>query len=124
MSIVGDKISDLNGKVTGMTFSESGNTATVEWDDMNKFGSVAMTATFWPPVDVERKTGRYSEVGYTFRPDGSTLSFTVEGIWSETSQGNWKIYGTALAEDGVKIFVTIDYEFAAKSARGAIYELD
>ena len=52
MSVLGKKIADLKGNVTGLNFSPEKNTATVEETDVGMFGTVIMTVTFWPPVAV------------------------------------------------------------------------
>ena len=123
MSVLGKKIADLKGNVTGLNFSPEKNTATVEETDVGLFGTVIMTVTFWPPVDPDKKTGQYSEFGYTMRPDGTSLSFTMNGVWTEKDQGVWKVQGIALAEDGPKVFVDMEYEFATKSRKGELFEL-
>jgi len=57
------------------------------------------------------------------RPDGTSLSFTMNGVWTEKDQGVWKVQGIALAEDGPKVFVDMEYEFATKSRKGELFEL-
>jgi len=45
MSVLGKKIADLKGNVTGLNFSPEKNTATVEETDVGLFGTVIMTVT-------------------------------------------------------------------------------
>jgi hypothetical protein len=124
MSGVGDKVADVNGKITTQTIDDDGTpSANIEQEQCGPFGAVVSTATF-SPLNPAQQTGFYFEKGFTLAPAGSPVPFTGQDIWHESASGVWKVQECVLNVEGVRVFADLTFTFANKSVTGALYALD
>jgi hypothetical protein len=125
MTGIGDKVAEVNGKITTQTFDDDGTpSVNIEQEQCGPFGAVASTGTFVSPLNPAQQTGFYFEKGFTLAPDGSPVPFTGQGIWHESASGVWKVQECVLNVEGVRVFAALTFTFANKSVTGALYALD
>ena len=123
MSVIGEKISEIMGKVTSTTVTEAGNSVNLEIE-AGPFGLVSCTTTFGAPLDVASETGPISERGCCFLADGSFLPYTGVGTWRTSGHHKWEVKLINLAADGQRVFAVYELELATRSIKGTIYALD
>lgn len=125
MAGVGEKISDFSAKVTSVNYMEGKNVLTMESDgDIGKYGTVGASATFMAPVDAKGMVGPYTGRGMSFRPDGTTVSFTSNGVWKSLGGHRWQVNTIGLGTDGGRTLAVGILELKTMTFKGSIYNLN
>ena len=123
MSVVGDKQSDITGKITSITIRESGSQVNLE-ADVGSFGIVFGTVNFNPSVDANKETGTVVVRGQALRPDGTNASFRCAGTWRKSGRSRWEIKHISIDDEGQRMFVVDEFDLENRSTTGVVYALD
>ena len=103
MSVIGEKLGEISGKITSVTITEAGNAVNLE-AEVGSVGTVLATLTFGP--------------------DGSSPSFTSGGTWRTSGHHKWEIKDISLDSEGQRMLVVDEFDLATRSHKGTIYSLD
>ena len=123
MSVIGEKLGEINGRITSVTITEVGNAVNVE-AEVGSVGTVVATVTFGVPVDAAGETGPITIRGQIFAVDGSSRSFTSGGTWHTSGNHSWEIKHISLDSQGQRMFVVDEFDLATRTNKGTIYALD
>ena len=123
MSVIGEELGEISGKITSVTITEAGNAVNLE-AEVGSVGTMLATVMFGPPVDAAGETGPMTIRGQVFAPDGSSPSFTSGGTWRTSGHHKWENKHISLDSEGQRMLVVDEFDLATRSHKGTIYSLD
>ena len=123
MSVIGEKLMDVSGRVTSITMTEAGTVVNIDWD-AGPLGTPVSTETWGQAVDGAGETGPVTAQGMIFGSDGSSTPYMGSGVWYTSGQHHWDVKWILLTGDGTGLFVDLEYDLATRSVKGTGYALD
>ena len=123
MSVIGEKLGEMSGRITTITVTEAGAAANCEWDS-GELGTILETATFCPSVDATGAPGTVSSRSQAVLPDGTTLTYASGGTWRSVGPQRWEVKLINLASTGDRVFTVETWHLKTHTTEAVLYALD
>ena len=129
MSVLGEKLGEISGRITSVTMTTAGMVVTEEAGAMKEFVGAQATVTFGPAIDAAGETGPVTLRGVVFETAGESVPFTGSGVWRKVGPQQWvvrniNLYPRPLAGGAQRFFVEDEYDLATQTTKVTAYALD